>query len=106
MTIPEWELLVPGMTEDHLGLLPFMLDENDPASAREQFDRNYQHGGGWRSSSLRFQLTEDDWLLYSPDPPLPPVARTRLRQESIVLYPHAWVAIIQPDRSFEACRMD
>jgi hypothetical protein len=29
-----------------------------------------------------------------------------LRDELILIYEHSWVAIIQPDRTFETCRMD
>jgi hypothetical protein len=34
-------LLEPGVTLQTLGALPDMLDANDPAPAREQFDRGY-----------------------------------------------------------------
>src|SRR5262245_27921658 len=100
-----WNLMHRGMTEEHLGLLPMMLSEDDPRPAREQFDQNYQHGGGWNPFD-GFKLRDDNWLTYPGDPPTMPVAWTRLRDELIVLYQHAWVAIIQPDRSYEVCRMD
>jgi hypothetical protein len=101
-----WELLHPEMTAEHLGLLPEMLDTNNPASAREQFHHNYAHGGGWFPFN-GFKLKDDNSLHSdSGDPDLYPVARTRLRDELILLYPHSWVAIIQPDRSFAVARMD
>lgn len=101
----EFELLHPEMTPDHLGLLPYMLDADSPISARDQFDANYQHGGGWRAFRGH-TLNADNTLSYPGDPDLIPVARTRLRDELIIVYDHAWVAILQPDRSFEVCRMD
>lgn len=100
-----WELLHPHMSEEHLGLLPSMLDDRDPAPAREQFDRAYQHGGGWDPFN-GFKLRPDNSLAYPGDPPTRPIAQCRLRDELIVLYEHEWVAIIQKDRSFEVCRMD
>lgn len=43
-----WVLFHPKMTPEMLGLIPSFLSESDPRPAREQFDENYQHGGGWR----------------------------------------------------------
>ncbi len=95
----------PDVTAEHLGLIPFMLDPDDPRPAREQFNQEYQHGGGWRPFK-GFILLEDNSLKYPDDPPLHPIAEIRLRQEQILIYEFGWVAIIQLDRSFEVCRMD
>lgn len=100
-----WELLHPNLTHDDLGLLPLMLIESDPRSAREQFDERYRHGGGW-DPFVGFTLSGLGELEYPGDPPLRPLARTRLREEEIIVYQHEWVAIIKPDRTFEVCRMD
>jgi len=100
-----WAFLDPQMTPEHLGLLPMMLSEYDPRPAREQFDANYQHGGGW-DPMKGFTLHDGNSLSYPGDPPLIPLAITKLRDELIVFYQYSWVAIIQPDRSFEVCRMD
>jgi hypothetical protein len=100
-----WALLDPRVTPEHLGLLPMMLDTNDPRPAREQLDSNYQHGGGWRPFN-GFKLRRDNALVYPGDPPTIPLAMTMLRDELIVFYESEWVAIIQPDRSFEVCRLD
>jgi len=40
------------------------------------------------------------------DPPFKPLAQAKLRDELIVLYEADFVAVIQPDRSFEVARMD
>jgi hypothetical protein len=97
-----WRVYYPGVD---LGLLPQMLNSSDPRPAREQLDSGYRHGGGW-DPFPGFKLSNNDNLLYPGDPPTRPVASTKLRDETIVLYEHEWVAIIQPDRSFEVCRMD
>jgi hypothetical protein len=88
-----------------LGQLPAWLDDEDPAPAREQLDRNYKHGGGWQPF-MGFTLQPNDTIAYPFDPSLRPLWRARLRDETILLYPHDWVAIVQPDRTFEICRMD
>lgn len=106
----EWEMLHPyqKMTTEQiawrLGYLPYFLSEADPRSAREQLNANYKFGG-WRPFP-GFELGADNSLNYPGDPPEFPLAQAKLRDELIVLYPHDWVAVIQPDRSFEVCRMD
>jgi hypothetical protein len=105
MAMPDWIAVRPGVTPDHLGLLPSMLDDEDPAPAREQLDRSYQHGGGWRPFPGHV-LKKDLSLVYPGDPPAHALAMTRLRDETIVLFEHEWVAIIQKDHSYEVCRMD
>jgi hypothetical protein len=100
-----WVFLNPRMTPDHLGFLPGMMDDTDPRPAAEQIDSNYTHGGGWHPQS-GFTLGADNSLSYPGDPILRPQAMTQLRHETIVFYQHDILAIIQPDRSFEACRVD
>lgn len=106
----QFELLHPRMTEEHLGLIPHFLYEEDERSASEQFEDRYV--SGWRNQE-GFALGDDNSLQYRPndpeeerDPPLVPRAIAKLRGETIVFYDYAYVAIIQPDRSFEVCRMD
>ena len=100
-----WILLDPKATLDNLGLLVQMLDENDPRPACEQFHEHYGHGGGWDPFEGH-TLNDDNSITYPGDPPQYPIAFTRFHDELICVYDHAWVAIIQPDRSFEICRMD
>ena len=97
--------LNPGTHFNDLGLIPYMLDEDDPASAREQFDAKYQHGGGWRPFK-GFTMLPDRTLTYPEDPPNKPRAITMLREEMIIFYDFAWVAIVQPDGTWEVARMD
>ena len=101
-----WAMLHPKMDAEHLGLLPFMLDADDPRPAREQFDANYTHGGGWHPQPGFKLMDSDNSLKYPGDPPFSPLAQTNLRNELIVFYEYSYVAIIQPDRTFEVCRMD
>jgi hypothetical protein len=100
-----WEMLHPAMTLDHLGFLVNWLDDYDPRPAKDQFNENYQHGGGWYPFA-GFKLNPDNSLSYPGDPPLRPLAQCQFRNELVVFYEHSWVAIIHKDRYFEACRLD
>ena len=99
-----WELS-PGVTPEHLGILPGFLSELDPDPAWKQIDKNYGHGGGWRP--FQGHVLQDDMSLkYPEDPPLHPLAHTKLRDEIIVFYECEWLVIIQPDGSYEVARVD
>ena len=97
-----WVMHAP-MTRESLGFLPCFLSENDPRPAAEQFNRNYI--SGWRPME-GFTLRADGTLCYPGDPPLLPLAETRLRGEVIRLYECEWVVIIQPGGEFEVSLMD
>lgn len=99
-----WKKMHPDCTEEMLGFIPFFLSDQDPRSAKEQFNENYAHAGGWQPFE-GFKMV-DDGLLYPGDPKTMLLAETKLRDETIRFYEHAWVAIVQPDGSFEICRMD
>jgi len=100
----EWKLCHPQFTAEGLGYLPSFLSESDPRSAREQLDAGYSQFGGWRPVS-RFQAFENV-LRYPGDSPRPLLAETRLRDEVVRLYKGSYVAIIQPDGSYDIARMD
>ena len=87
---------------EELGFLPEFLDEDDPRSAREQFNANYV--GGW--GPMSGFLLDGACLVYPGDPPLRPIGYTTLRDEVVVFYPYAFVMVKQPDGTFEATRMD
>lgn len=91
--------------EQLLGLIPGFLSERDPRPAAEQFNSNYAHGGGW-SPLKRWGHVKDGIIKYPGDPQMAPIARATLRNETIYVYPHAWVGIFQPDGRFEIARMD
>jgi hypothetical protein len=102
-----WEMLHENMTPEHLGLIPFWINDDDPDPAWKQIDKNYGHGGGWRHGTMNFKMAKDTHVLYYPgDPPLRPLAQAKMRDELVVFYDHAIVAIVQPDDSFEVARID
>ena len=100
--------LLNNGTPNHVGIIPQMLDADNPQSAAEQFDRNYQHGGGWRPMKPnKWQFNPQSLeLTYPGDDPYKAKAGFSFREEQIYIYDHAWVCIVQPDGSFEVSRMD
>jgi hypothetical protein len=100
-----WFFMHPHMTPDRLGYLPTFLSEDDPRPAYQQIDANYEHGGGWRSFPGFTMLPNGD-LSYPGDPPTQLLAETKLRDEVIRFYQRSWVAIIQPDGSYDIARID
>ncbi len=113
LSSPIWFTLNPR-AKDALGAIPSFLTLHDPRPAREQFNDAYAHGGGWRpfegfaleNFSHRSDNTGKAALLYPGDPPTPEIARCILREETIILFAHSWVAIVQRDGAFEVSRMD
>jgi hypothetical protein len=103
MKILNWQPLHPKLRPEHLGYLPSFVFEDDPRPAKVQFDERYI--AGWLPFE-GFILNECNVLLFPGDPPLEPLAQAKLRDELILFYRFEWVAIVQPDRSFEVCRMD
>ena len=99
-----WTMLDPRCRPEMLVLLNAMLSEDDPRSARDQFDSGYAQSGGWRP--MQGFTMEQGKLLYPDDPAMSPWAMTVLRREVIYVYPHDWVVILQEDNTFEVCRMD
>jgi len=90
---------------DICGFIPTFLSLADPRPAREQLDSGYQHGGGWRPQT-GFTMHGGMSLHYPGDPAFRPLAMARFRDEKIVIYEHEYVAVIQPDGSFEVSRMN
>lgn len=97
-----WILLSPKVTPGHLGFIPSFLNEDDPRPAKEQFNTNYI--SGWFPST-GFTMT-GRVLNYPGDPPLKPLAILEFREELVLVYPYAWVAVVQRDGTFEVSRMD
>jgi len=96
--------------EDMIGIIPFILSEADPRPAVEQLDAGYAHGGGWRPFE-GFKLVingKGNWpeLHYPGDPPTVAIAQAKLRDERIILFQHAWVAVVQADGNYVVARMD
>ena len=101
-----WVKIDPRITPEHLGFLPSFLDEDDPRPAREQIDANYQHGGGWNPFDGFSFHRERLSLTYPGDPPVKPLAMTKLRDEVIIFYDYSWLLILQPDGTWEVSRVD
>jgi hypothetical protein len=100
-----WIALHPQAHPDMLGYIPSFLSEEDPRKASEQIDTNYQHGGGW-TPFTGFTLLPDGAIKYPGDPALPPLFRTKLRDECITFFDCSWLMITQPDGSWEISRLD
>lgn len=90
--------------DDALGHLPLMLSLNDRRRAHEQFDEHYV--AGWNPFPGFAFDPETRALTYPGQPTRHPCGGTRLRKELILVYPGAWVVIVQPDGSWEAARLD
>ena len=93
---------------DIAGFITQFLSEDDPRPAREQIHENYAHGGGWNKFE-GFELRNSGTsygLKYPGDPVMREVSRAQLRDETLVLFECSWLAIIQPDGSYEVARID
>jgi hypothetical protein len=93
----------PQFHPEMLGIIPTFFNEGDDRPARAQIDSAYI--GGW-SPMPGFKMLPNGNLSYPGDPPVILLAESRLRDEVIRFYDHAWVAVIQPDGSFEVSRLD
>src|SRR5262249_45270439 len=84
-----------------VGLIPSFLSEADARPAKEQFHDRYSHGGGWNKLEGWKRLAPNSMkefaIKYPGDTWLYPSAQCQLRDETICIYPHAWVGIFQPD---------
>lgn len=99
-----WVQVNPNATMDHLGLIPSFLDPEDVRTAAMQFDENYC--GGWRPSSGFTMDKEKRTLKYPGDPDLVPLFMSLMGDELIFVYDCGYVAIVQPDETFEVSRLD
>jgi hypothetical protein len=100
-----WKAKHPQADPEMMGYIPMFLNDEDPRSAREQLDLAYGHGGGWRPFK-GFTMLSNGNMQYPGDPPTQLLFESKMRNEIIRFYDCSWVAIIQPDGSFEVCRMD
>jgi hypothetical protein len=102
----QWVAKHPQATIKMLGYIPDLLSDSDPRSAKDQINANYAYGGGWAPFKKNNWLIVNDSIKYLTDPPHPLLFEARLRDETIRFYNGAWVAIVQPDGSFEVARID
>jgi len=101
----QWIAKSPYARPQMLGFLPSFLSEDNPDSAVKQLDDGYKFAGGWRPFN-GYEMLPDGGISYPGDPVLPCLFEAKLRDETIRFYQYAWVAVIQPDGSFEIARMD
>lgn len=97
-----WALLHQRMTPAMLGYVPEFFSELDDRSAAEQVAANYI--GGWHPLA-GFRMLGDT-LCFPGDPPMHPLAMSRLRDERLLFYPSSWLAIVQADGAYEVSRVD
>lgn len=92
------------------GSLPQFFDETDKRGAVAQAHSNYAHGGGWQDFqgfTLKGAFKEGAAQLnYPDDPPTREISRAKLRDELVIMFEHAWVAVVQLDGTFRVARMD
>jgi len=102
-----WVMLDTRYSPDVLGYIPSFIEEEDERPVKEQFNERYAFGGGWQPS--------DGWKIndnlvmttkYPEDPPMNPIAMVMVGEETVLMYPHAMIAIIQKDGTYEVARMD
>jgi hypothetical protein len=97
--------ILKGHHPEELGMIPDFINQKDPRCARDQFDSNYAHGGGW--IPIRGFTHKGMVLQYPGDPPYHPIAMWPLRDEMIVIYRYGLVAIFQvKDGSVDVARLD
>lgn len=100
------EFLSDRASIEDWGLLLGFLDEEEPKSVQEQFAAGYGFGqllemsGGINSDSLKYESA------YSEDQPLAPLSVLYFRDEQVILYPYAIVAILKSDTPTFITRMD
>lgn len=85
--------------------LPHWFNPNVEETAQQAIHRHYGHGGGWQPFH-GFVMGPGNALAYPGDPKLYPVARATFRGQEIYVYEHSWIAVVNPDGSYEVCRVD
>lgn len=88
----------------HLGYLGRGLRPN--AKVAGQINAAYPFGGWKPFGNGQWKLHDDNRLEYPKDEPMEPIASAKVGEELVCIYRSDWWAIIQPDRSFEVCRLD
>ena len=107
-----WNVLAP--VERHkamLGYIPSFFSEDDPRSATDQINDRYAHGGGWHPLDGVVVLVTGTIVFpgddETPATTLKPIAMTRLREETIFVYPGAFVMIYnKPTGKYEVAMID
>ena len=97
-------------TNPHVvGLLSHIIKDSDPDPVRVQIGVRYAHGGGYnpiKNFKIKHLGVDRAELRYPGDPAYAELSRTQIRDEVVILFECALVAIVQPDESFVVTRMD
>ena len=93
-------------TIDMLGMIPNMFDVNDPRDVQDQIRDNYI--GGWNPMfGITIEPSDKMFALkYPDDPDLYPIGFTVVRNQTVLVYPFAWVAIVTEGKDTEVARLD
>lgn len=91
-----------------LGYIPTMLSPLDERDMVSQLDAGYQHGGGWKDfEGFEASMKGAVWVIQYPnDPPYIERARVSMNGETLVMFDHAWVMVIDREGRKRFCRMD
>ena len=108
-----------GFPPVSLGTLPLMFHPFSDDDAKTQIDKRYAHGGGfvdtpgfslndeWKEpGEAIIQYYQEEAAPEEQDPPLHELARAKLGEETLIFFPYAFLAIVQPDGSFQVTRVD
>lgn len=98
-----WTAKHPQAHLDMMGFIPSFISEEDPRPVKEQIAERYV--SGWHPMP-GFKMLPNGNLQYPGDPPVALLFEAKLREEVLRFYNSAWFAIVQPDGSFEASRLD
>lgn len=101
-----WKMLNDKFKMEYLGALPEIIQSTDPLPVREQIAEHYAHGGGYSPMDGWTLDTASNNITYPDDEPLIPRASLLVRDELVIVYDYAFVAIVQADGSFAVVRMD
>ena len=101
-----WKLYNDQFKKEYLGLLPEIIQSTDPLPVREQIAEHYAHGGGYSPMDGWTLDTASNNISYPGDEPLIPRASLLVRDELVIVYDYAFVAIIQKNGDFAVQRMD
>ena len=91
------------------GILPAFLSSDDHDDAVTQINKNYAHGGGWHDFdgfTMRDSADGAKALHYPGDPPMAEIWRTKVRDETVILFQCGWVAVVQPDGTHRIAHID
>lgn len=86
------------------GDLRFFANENITTPLKEQINAAYSFG--WNPFKGFKMDPKTKGIKYPKDPELLPLAVATFREQTVYLYQYSWVAIVEPDGSFEVSRID